>query len=197
MPDFTHRQHVTHRGVNNALTVVVVLFSLYILAGPYIPQIRWWVSPPAFSNQVPGHGKVIAHTAIPKDNLLIIPRLGMRQTVNTGPTLAELRKGTWLIPKTSTPDQPSNTVIAGHRYTYAGPGVFYFLDKVQLHDSIIIDWQGKEYTYRVSSIKVVPPTDSSVQAASKSSELTIYTCTPLWTFKNRLVVTAPLVGVRS
>lgn len=123
--------------------------------------------------------------------------MGLRETINTGPTIRELRKGVWLIPKTSTPDKASNTVMAGHRFTYAGPAVFYFLDKVQLDDMITIDWQSKEYTYKVSTIKEVPPTAVEIQNPSEKPMLTLYTCTPLWSAKNRLVVQAMLVKERS
>jgi LPXTG-site transpeptidase (sortase) family protein len=187
---------ITHRRVNNALTILVIMLALYILAAPYLPQIGWWLNPPTVPSRS-ASVKASPKKPISAQNLLIIDRLDMRQTINSGKTMSELRKGPWLIPKTSTPDRSSNTVIAGHRFTYAGPAVFYFLDKVQLHDSIVIDWQHKEYTYRVATIKIVPPSDLSVQNPTKSSQLTLYTCTPLWTAKNRLIITAPLEGVRS
>lgn len=189
-----------HRKLNTALTLIVVVLGLYISLSPFVPQMGWWFRHrhPAYSM---GTAKTVPpptenHAPFPIDNLLVIPRLEMREVIHTGSSLAELNKGAWLIPHTSTPDQNSNSVIVGHRFTYVGSGVFYFLDKVEMGDTITIYWQQKEYTYKVGSIKVVPPTEISVEAPTDKPQLTLYTCTPLWTAKNRLVITADLEGVR-
>lgn len=194
-----------HRKCNTILTVLVVLLGLYILLYPFAPEMTWWLG--HHSNQpvanktirktVSVQSKAAAGPPIPGDELLNIPRLGMSQIIHTGPSEYELNKGVWLVPKTSTPSDASNTVIIGHRFTYAGPAVFYFLDKVQVGDPIVIDWHNKEYTYKVSTVEVVPPTDMSVTDPSSVPELTLYTCTPLWTAKNRLVIVAPLQEIRS
>lgn len=106
-----------------------------------------------------------------------------------------MRIGSWHIPGTSSPDKGGNTVIAGHRYTYSGSGIFYHLDKVRVGDPIYIYWQHKRYSYTVKSIHVVAPTDVAIEAPTKRAQLTLYTCTPMWTFSHRLVVVAVLTGV--
>jgi sortase A len=185
----------TLRRFNNLLTVLVVLLGLYIVLGPFLPLVGWWLHPPLRTTAVVAQQ---SHEApIPADNRLKIPRIGLDETINTGPSIVELRKGVWLIPKGSHPDQKSNSVIVGHRFTYAGPAVFYFLDRVQQNDLIMIDWERKEYIYKVSAIDIVPPSDTAVEKPTPDSRLTLYTCTPLWTAKNRLVITAPLERIRS
>jgi LPXTG-site transpeptidase (sortase) family protein len=188
-----------HRRINNALTIFVVLLGLYMVLSPFVPQFIWWISPPKAADQPQTlHVSSSQSTAsITGDEVLSIPRLNMTQTIHTGASQSELNKGVWLIPKTSTPDKQSNTVLAGHRFTYTGPAVFYFLDKVQTDDKIYISWHNKEYAYQVRHIRVVPPTAMEIQAASKTPTLTIYTCTPLLTAKNRLVIVAELTGVRT
>ena len=79
-------------------------------------------------------------------------------------------------------------MLVGHRFTYDGPATFYSLDKVSIGDNIVVYWSSREYDYRVESIKVVPPTAIEVEAPTKDAQLTIYTCTPLWSAKNRLVI---------
>lgn len=178
----------------------MALLALYIIAMPFVPRLEWWIRQrhykpsPSYVQVTP---KSVPATPVPETNQLVIPRIDLTQTINTGPSQYELSKGVWLIPQTSTPDKGSNTVMAGHRFTYAGPAVFYFLDKVQTNDRIVVDWQHKEYTYRVASIQAVTPTDLAVQKPSQKSELTLFTCTPLWTSKQRLVIVSDLVGVRS
>lgn len=188
-----------HRKVNTLLTVLAVALGLYITSSPVIPQIGWWLqhhNDTYASTVVNNNSPISSSKPIPQENFLVIPRLTMHETIHTGMSIAELRKGTWLVPFTSSPDKASNTVIVGHRFTYAGPAVFYFLDKIQLHDQIIVDWESMEYTYVVTSIKEVPPTDLSVEQPTPKPQLTLYTCTPLWTATNRLVIVATLDGVR-
>ena len=92
-----------------------------------------------------------------------------------------------------TPDRGGNTVLIGHRFTYTTPrGVFYYLNKVKLNDEIGLWWNNKEYLYRVSGIKEVKPTDTAVENATTQPQLTLFTCTPLWLPKDRLVVVAQL-----
>jgi LPXTG-site transpeptidase (sortase) family protein len=190
---------LTHRRINDVLTVIVVLFGLYLMAAPFIPQVLWKLNPPSLPEPQSQSATTAKHAdkPVPSENLLIIPRLGMSETIHDGPSQSELNKGVWLVPNTSQPDKASNTVIIGHRFTYAGPAVFYLLDKVQVGDQLIVDWHSKEYTYKVTTIREVEPSELSVQDPSSNPELTLYTCTPLWTSKHRLVLVAPLQGVRS
>lgn len=191
-----------HKNINTVLTVVVFLLGLYIVLFPYLPQLGWWWShrnkAPFAGSSAPTDGQSDAsiQTPIPNENLLIVPRLDMRQAIHSGQSVSELNKGAWLIPGSSRPDKQSNSVIVGHRFIYSGPAVFYFLDKIQVNDFITVYWEQKEYTYKVATIKVVPPTDLSVEAPSLKPQLTLYTCTPIWSAKDRLVITAPLEGVR-
>ncbi len=189
--------HSVHRRVNTALTVIAMGLGLYISIVPVLPALSWYLghhpSKAAMARQVAS----IQHAPIAADNSLIIPRLDLHETIYNGPTSAELEKGAWLTPGSARPDEGGNSVIAGHRFTLTGQGVFYFLDKVQVHDPIIITWNHKEYTYKVSQIMVVPPTDIAVAAPTQHTQLTLYTCTPLWTDRSRLVVIAPLERIRS
>jgi len=66
------------------------------------------------------------------------------------------------------------------------------LNKVKLGDEIDVIWNNKSYTYKVSSIDQVPPKYTAIENHSLNPELTLFTCTPLWLPKNRLVVVASL-----
>lgn len=118
----------------------------------------------------------------------------MQEQVYEGQTEAALRNGVWHRPKTSTPEKGSNTVLAGHRFTYSDPAVFYHLDKVKLHDEIILYWNKQKYIYQVTQIKEVSPTAIETENPTVRDTLTLYTCAPLWTSKNRMVVIANLTG---
>lgn len=106
-----------------------------------------------------------------------------------------LNQGAWRMPQTSTPNLGSNTVLTGHRFKYRPPSkeTLYLLDKISTGDQIIVNWEGLEYNYRVIGTKIVEPTAIEVLNPTPTSQLTLITCTPLFTTKQRLIVIAELV----
>ncbi|HTE57275.1 MAG TPA: class E sortase [Verrucomicrobiae bacterium] len=184
---------MTLRRFNNMLSMVVIVLCLYVLLAPLFPQAAFWwrksvvkKSPPLVT-AAEGKGPEV----IPAQDTLVIPRLQMQQVVheNKNPQWG-LAKGVWHDPKSKTPGAGGNTVLTGHRFTYAGAAVFYHLDKLQVNDELIVYWGKKKYIYRVQTVRVVSPTEGAAIAATQDETLTIYTCTPLITARNRLVVTA-------
>lgn len=135
--------------------------------------------------------------AVIKDHL-IIAGADINMPVFLGPTEKTLNRGGWLFPNTSRPELGGNSVIFGHRYMYRPPksNTFWNLDKVKIGDEMVLFWHGKEYKYRVNEIKIVEPEDLSVMRTSTDSRLTVITCTPLFTTKQRLVVIGTLLSVK-
>lgn len=181
------------RRLNTFLAMVVVCLALYIFVWPFMPMLSWWTHHhvPGISHKV--QTTIPATEPIPQQNTLVIPTLNMREKVFEGSTQQTLDKGVWHLPDNSSPDKGGNTIMAGHRFTYDGQAVFYNLDKVALADNITLYWQSKRYDYVVTGINEVPPTDKILVAQTVDPTLTLYTCTPLWTAKHRLVITAKLV----
>ncbi len=183
------------RVLNNILTVIVVMLAVYIISAPLLPQVSWYLtqeSPAKRWLSNTAHIQEKSDGAI-TDNRLFIPELGLEEVIHEG-GLGQLKNGVLRLKNTSTPDAGSNTVLVGHRFMYSEKGVFYHLDKVKLDDQITIHWNSDKYNYQVSDISVVKPDALSVEAATDDDILTIYTCTPLWTSKERLVVRARLTG---
>lgn len=179
----------TLRRFNNGLSLLVVLLAAYILLWPLLPEIRWWLKhdAPIVSSSPSANVPV---EPIPSENTLVIPRMDLRQPILDGSGIDTVNRGIWRRPLTSTPSELGNTVLVGHRFTYQGASIFYHLDKLALGDNILIYWQGKAYNYKVSTIKIVFPNDANVEASTAERQLTLYTCTPLWTSAQRLVVIA-------
>lgn len=184
--------HDKLRFTNNILSIVVIAVFVYVMVFPLLPGFGLTVKrtlhqkPPLVSAFENGDDKP------PNDNTLVIPRILLQEKINEGKTIAALRNGVWHRPNTSTPPKNSNTVIAGHRFTYQGQAVFYNLDKVKVDDQIVVYWDHQKYVYQVDRIKEVPPTALEVESSTPEARLTLYTCTPLWSAKNRLVVQAKL-----
>lgn len=179
---------------NNLLTVVVVGLGTYIIAAPLWPQASWWIreeSPlQAWTSQSEGVSEA-ADGTIGSDRLFI-PSIGLEGVVLEG-GIGQLKKGILRIGKSSTPDKGGNTVLAAHRFMYSEKGIFYHLDKVKVGDPITLHWFPERYDYEVTETFVVNPDETWIEAPTDDDILTLYTCTPLWTSKQRLVVRAKLV----
>lgn len=190
---------------NHFLLGLIVVINGYIIIAPLLPAVNfWWENRGGTrTKQLTAaiHRKPTANTpavqaSTPQANHVIIPSMLLDQPVLDGPisqTYSILNRGIWRWPGGSTPDKGSNTVLIGHRFTYTQPkGVFYYLNKVKLGDEIGMWWNNQLYTYKVSSITEVAPTAVSIQDPTPDTRLTIFTCTPLWLPKDRLVIVAEL-----
>ena len=129
-------------------------------------------------------------------NRLIITKIGVNAPIVESKNEAYgLDKGAWRIPESSTPDKGSNTVITGHRFKYLPPNnlTFYLLDKLEVGDIISVIWKEQNYYYRVKETKVVSDTELSVLDPSDKPIITLFTCTPIYSTENRLVVIGELI----
>ena len=177
--------------INRLLIVVIVAINGYVLLLPLQPAIAYQVkvhtSKPLNVSQ-PDALQAIDRT----HNHVIIPRLRLDEPILDGTSPYLINKGIWRRPNTSTPAHGSNTVLVGHRFTYSGASILYNLDKMELDDDILVVWDHKLYLYKVEAIQTVKASEVSVEDPSADDRVTIYTCTPLWSVKNRLVVTGGL-----
>ena len=185
------------RWVNNLLLTVIILINGYVLVAPLLPRVDYEVKqhitkPVKVDPQKPDTIAQIDRSR----NHLILPTLQLDEPVYDGQSIKTVNKGIWRRPNTSTPDKGGNTVLVGHRFTYHNAAVFYNLDKLSPNDDVYLAYGQKVYHYRVVQMAIVPPNDLQVEAPSIDDRLTIYTCTPLWTSKQRLVYTANLIEVR-
>lgn len=197
------------RQFNNILSILIFGLALYIMFAPFAPQLALYIN--RFTDKTDGfkYQSVLADKLDskvgeslpppPTDNHLVIPKIGVDSTVYQGNDISLLDKGLWHRPNTSTPEQGSNTVIVAHRFQYTqGPATFYSLDKLAIGDKAIVFWGNAdnrfEYDYEAIEVKVVPATAIEIEEPTTEETLTLYTCTPLWTSKDRLVVTFKVIG---
>lgn len=132
----------------------------------------------------------------PADNRLVIPKIGVNLPIVEGQESdSALWKGAWRVTNSSTPREGGNTVLSAHRFRYRPPSnlTLYLLDKVQAGDIMIVYWQGKEYDYRVSKTKIVPRENTDIAEPTLTAQLTVFTCHPLFSTKERLVVVGELI----
>ncbi|KKP41423.1 MAG: sortase family protein, sortase A [candidate division WS6 bacterium GW2011_GWE2_33_157] len=103
-------------------------------------------------------------------------------------------RGFWHFPTSNLPGQKGNVVIIGHRYAKLPPqkDTFFNLDKVKVGDKIQVVQSDIEYTYIVADTRVVEKNDISILQDFTDYRITLVTCTPLWSAKQRLVIVGKL-----
>lgn len=134
----------------------------------------------------PPDGQAFAIIRIPT-----IDRLALGWTVVEGVSRADLRNGAGHMPTTPLPGQPGNSVISGHRTTYGAP--FHELEELQPGQVIEVDTALGTHVYEVRERIVVKPTELWVTGERPGAWLTLTTCHPKFSSRERLIVFAELV----
>jgi sortase A len=122
---------------------------------------------------------------------LRIPRIGVEAVVVRGTSRAVLRYGPGWYEQSALPGQ-GNTAVAGHRTMYGA--WFRHVDRLQAGDEITLAWRGQLYRYRVEKVYPVANNDWSVIRPVGYPVLTLTTCHPPGSARQRLVVRAALVA---
>lgn len=123
-----------------------------------------------------------------------LPRIGIAENVVEGCD-SELYYAVGHIPGTALPGQEGNCVLGGHR-NYIPMHPFRHLDMMKMGDTIILEDQENRYTYEVFEIFVVKPSDVWIidPLEEEKSVVTVFTCTPVLTMTDRLVVRGRLIS---
>lgn len=120
-----------------------------------------------------------------------IERLEGGWAVVSGVSRADLKNGVGHMRSTPLPGQPGNTVIAGHRTTYGAP--FHEFEQLEPGDIIEVETGLGMHTYEVRETIIVRPTEVWVTGQREGAWLTLTTCHPKFSERQRLVVFAELV----
>ena len=134
----------------------------------------------------PDKGSAFAVIRIPS-----IERLEEGWAVVEGVELRNLKNGAGHMPHTPLPGLPGNSVISGHRTTYGAP--FHEVGELIPSDVIEVDTAIGTHTYEVREVIVVQPTELWVTEPREGSWLTLTTCHPKFSARQRLIVFAELV----
>ena len=121
-----------------------------------------------------------------------IPDIGVSWTVVEGVRRVQLNKGAGHMPDTPLPGQPGNAVISGHRTTHGRP--FHDLDDLDVGDLIFWDSAVGTHVYQVREQPlVVRPTALWVTDPREGAWLTLTTCHPKFSARQRLIIFAEMV----
>lgn len=153
------------------------------------------VTPDQIDKFIQEHGNI--YTVEDKNTELIIKSVNIKGKVIDGKDSSALDRGFWYYPLSRPFGEKGKSIIIAHRFQYIPPrtDTFFNLDKVKIGDKIIIKQSNIDFVYRVTNIKVVEKNKIEILQSNNTkgpNKLVLITCTPLWTAKQRLVVTAKL-----
>jgi sortase (surface protein transpeptidase) len=202
--------------------LLFVVYALYVTdvitdrrQGELKEELReeWTATPPGQPHvSILGDGLAVLH----------IPRLGAdyERVVVEGTAEEQLRQGPGHYEDTALPGEQGNLAIAGHRVGKGSP--FLELDLLQPGDPIVVETADSWFVYRVlgdpatgdfrtdpsgipgqqivrpEAIEVISPTPGAPESAAPSGAyLTLTTCHPRYSARQRLIVHARLDGTGS
>lgn len=124
---------------------------------------------------------------------IVIPDINVNKWVVAGATMDMLERGPGLFANTSLPGQLGNSAIAGHRTSYGAP--FSRVNELDPGDEITMVTPQGSFAYAVRDTQIVPATAVEVldTVDPTKATLTLVSCHPKWTSKERIVVFADLV----
>ena len=134
--------------------------------------------------------------------VLRVPRLGdfndSPPVIVEGVSVEDLKKGPGHIPGTALPGEVGNVVLSGHRTTYGQP--FNAFGELRAGDAVVLETRDTWFTYRVTGSEIVSPDAIEVtypvpgdpSATPTKKLLTMTTCHPKYSAKQRLIISAEL-----
>jgi len=123
---------------------------------------------------------------------LVIPAIKVDTVVVEGTGASALRAGAGHYPNTPLPGEEGNVAIAGHRTTYGKP--FANLDRLKVGEDIVLETPIGQHVYRVIREPfVVSNNDFTVIAQTPGKTLTLTTCHPKGSARQRLVIRAEML----
>lgn len=126
--------------------------------------------------------------------IIEIPKIKVNAAVVNGTTPKYLKEGPGLYEISPLPDsKDSNVLIAGHRTTYGA--WFRKVDKLEEGDEIILRFDENVYNYKVEKVFTIAKNDWSVTEPVGYSALTLTSCHPPGSSRQRIVVRARLDSI--
>ena len=137
--------------------------------------------------------------SLPKENGLLIAKIGVRGEIHEGDNWAEiLRTGVWRVPNFGTPEDDTLPIIlAAHRFGYVTwtnsfrtLNSFYNLPKLKVGDKVEVIWNQRKYVYEIYK------SETGTTITDYAANLILYTC-DLWNSPTRIFKYAKLQGLSS
>jgi sortase A len=170
-----------------------------LLPGGHHPPIDGRPPEPGEAGGIPEHLLPVVNAYVPppiptpgpeQARRLEIPALSGDYPIVQGDDWEQLKKGIGQYVGSGRPGRAGNVVLSGHNDIYGEP--FRYLDRLKPGDEILVSTERQVYTYIVSEVRVVEPTDVWVMAPTDHAQVTLISCYPYRVNTRRIVVFADL-----
>ena len=177
--------------------------GVVLLPGGHQPPVDGRPPEPGEAGGIPAHLLPVVNAYVPppiptpgpeQARRLEIPALSGDYPIVQGDDWEQLKKGIGQYAGSGQPGRAGNVVLSGHNDIYGEP--FRYLDRLQVGDEIIVSTERQSYTYVVSEVRVVDPTDVWVMAPTDAAQVTLISCYPYRVNTKRIVVFAQLAENR-
>jgi sortase A len=136
---------------------------------------------------------------------LYIPQINVDVAIAKGSNSSALEKGAWhRKPQNGDPVNGGNFVLSAHRFVMditpegtVTKSPFYNIDRLQIGDRLVVDYQDKRYEYEITKKYAVKPNATEIEAPSEKAKMTLYSCTLQGSSDGRDVIEAIPVTQRS
>jgi len=182
--EFMNEAKSTKKRLGNATTTVVAI--LLLSSGAYMLITAFF--PFASSNFIDKNNnsttqKLDKTKDSITENRLYIPKIDVNLPYATGNETVMDTGAWWRSPSSGNPEDGGNFVLSAHRFTMGWtPGEtarrspFYNIDKLDIGDTITVDYEGNRYTYTIDKKYSVAPTAIEIEAPTEDDRLTLYSC---------------------
>ncbi|HTD49023.1 MAG TPA: class E sortase [Acidimicrobiia bacterium] len=133
-----------------------------------------------------------ANVAVTQIGTILIPKINLVHPIFEGVWLTVVDHGPGHWPGSAAPGHVGNAVFAGHRVTHTHP--FLDLDQLAIGDHVIFDMADGQFTYAVTSITIVLPTDIAITDPTRTPTITLFACNPKHSAAQRIVVKGKLIS---
>lgn len=168
------------RIVTILVAAIMILAGLYTLAVALTPAIIAPTINPTSNKTV----KQLQSKAAITENRLYIPKIDVNLPYATGSETVMEKGAWWRRPDNGNPADGGNFVLSAHRFIMGltpqqtlRKSPFYNIDKLKTGDELVVDYDGKRYTYEISKIFSVTPDAIEIENRTNEPQLTLYSCT--------------------
>ena len=176
--------------------LLIFIGTALLLIGMYVAYLL--ISPRLSKKQTKEVQQAVAQKPQADRNAVFIPSVGIQANIEQG-DINILDKGmAWhRLPEQGNPVKGGNMIITGHSFVWGyrpdeikKKSIFYDLKNSKVGDEVVINWEGKQYKYKITKLKTVKPNAIEVEDQTSDPQLTIYTCTLGGAADGRVVVVA-------
>ena len=176
--------------------LLIFIGTALLLIGMYVAYLL--ISPRLSKKQTKEVQQAVAQKPQADRNAVFIPSVGIQANIEQG-DINILDKGmAWhRLPEQGNPIKGGNMIITGHSFVWGyrpdeikKKSIFYDLKNSKVGDEVVVNWEGKQYKYKITKLKTVKPNAIEVEDQTSDPQLTIYTCTLGGAADGRVVVVA-------